>query len=81
MDADLTGQKVNVVELTPSQFIKTKLATNKLGIQKTGSKIKLWINDNQVNEIPFEKFFGNNVGFELLGKVKYEIDNLVVVNR
>jgi hypothetical protein len=75
------GQKVNAVELTPSQFIKTKLAANKLGIQKSGGKIKFWINDNQVNEIPFEKFFGNNVGFELLGKGKYEIDNLVVVNR
>jgi hypothetical protein len=75
------GQRTNVIDWTPSSAIKIKLATNKMGIQKSGNKIKIWINDNQVGEIPFEKFFGNNVGFELVGKAKYEIDNLVVGNR
>jgi hypothetical protein len=75
------GQRVAIIDWTPSPAINTKPVRNKLGLQKVGSRIKILINDNPVNEIAYEKFYGNLVGFELVGKGKYEIDNLVFGNR
>ena len=41
--------------------------------------LKLYINDHLVNTTPYQKFFGNKIGFALNRNISVEIDNLFVM--
>ncbi len=52
--------------------------TNKLRVQKTGNEILFYINDRYVGKIPYQSFFGDQVGFMLYQRQQIAVDYLVV---
>ena len=52
--------------------------TNKLRVQKTGNEILFYINERYVGKIPYQSFFGDQVGFMLYQRQQIAVDYLVV---
>ena len=51
---------------------------NKIKIVKSGNLLRLYINDQYVNEAPYSKFFGNYIGFSVYNRQEISIDYLNV---
>ena len=49
---------------------------NKIKIVKSGKLLRLYINDQYVNEAPYSKFFGNYIGFSVYDKQEISVDYL-----
>ena len=67
-----------LVGWTESDHIYTYDGTNKLSIKKSDNQLKFYINDNYVDQTPFERFFGNAIGYVIWRNQKIEIDNLII---
>lgn len=52
--------------------------TNKLRVQKTGNEILFYINERYVGKIPYQSFFGDQVGFMMYQAQQIAVDYLVV---
>ncbi len=52
--------------------------TNKLRVQKTGNEILFYINERYVGKIPYQSFFGDQVGFMLYQRQQIAVDYIVV---
>jgi hypothetical protein len=74
----IDGQRENIIDWNASSYINKKNTTNKLAIVRNKDKLKFYINDHQVNEIPYTKFLGNKIGFFIGNKIKIAVDNLIV---
>ncbi|MBN1948662.1 MAG: hypothetical protein JW784_02865 [Candidatus Cloacimonetes bacterium] len=66
------------VEWTQNAYINTQSINNKLTLRKVGDQLKFYINDNYVNQIQFESFFANSLGFVVWEAQTIEIDDLIV---
>jgi hypothetical protein len=51
---------------------------NKIKIVKTNNLIRIYINDQYINEAPYSKFFGDYIGFSVYKKQEISIDYLNV---
>ena len=66
-----------IIPFTSNDAIRTGAgATNKIKIEKHGSLIRFYINDQYMNEAPFQPFFGNKFGYTVYFKQKIVVDNL-----
>lgn len=73
------GTRHKMVPWTKTSYINQgNGATNKLTIRKTGNIIKFYVNDNYLNQLTFESFFGNRIGFVVYKNQKIAIDYLRV---
>ena len=63
---------------THSNYINTNGESNELSIKKIDNKLKFYINDNFVNQIDFEEFFANGIGFVIWGQQTIEIEDLMI---
>ncbi|MEN8119558.1 MAG: caspase family protein [Bacteroidota bacterium] len=61
-----------------TNHISQSSITNKLRVQKSGNEILLFINDKYVAKIPYEPFFGDQVGFVVYQKQQIAVDNFIV---
>ncbi|MCF6240530.1 MAG: caspase family protein [Bacteroidales bacterium] len=52
--------------------------TNKLRVQKTGNEVLFYINERYVGKIPYQSFFGDQVGFMMYQRQQIAVDYLVV---
>lgn len=73
------GQWKALIDWTPSTQINRGNLTNSLAVEKSGDKIKFYVNDHLVDERPYQKGLGKRIGFILNGPMAVEIDNLTVV--
>lgn len=78
VEKSIDGQWENITHWNSSSYINKKNAINKLAILKNKDKLEFYINDRQVNEIPYAKFLGNKIGFLIGNKIKIAVDNLIV---
>ncbi|WP_435414819.1 hypothetical protein [Polaribacter aestuariivivens] len=68
-----------IIPFTETNAIKVgKDLSNKLKIVKSGNLLRFYINDQYVNETPFEPFFGNKLGYTIYHDKKIAIDYLTV---
>ena len=67
-----------LVNWKKTPHINKTTTTNKLRIQKSGDEIMFFINDQYVAKIPFQPFFGNQVGFMLYQQQQVAADYMVV---
>lgn len=51
---------------------------NKIKIVKTNNLLRIYINDQYINEAPYSKFFGDYVGFSVYNKQEISVDYLNV---
>ena len=69
------GKYEDLVPWTVSSYInKWNGATNKIKIIKDGSYLKLFINDNYVNQVSATSFYGQKIGFTIYKDQKIEVN-------
>ncbi|MBN1252065.1 MAG: caspase family protein [Bacteroidales bacterium] len=77
-----TGKKGSyLINWKKTQYISTSSITNKLRIQKQNNELEFFINDKYVAKIPFEQFFGNQIGFMMYQTQQIAVDYLVVYGK
>ena len=69
--------KYLIKEQKTSHISKTSI-TNKLRVQKHNNELDFFINDKYVARIPYQPFFGNQIGFMLYQNQQIAVDYLVV---
>ncbi len=68
-----------IIPFTSNDAVKTGIgASNKIKIVKSGSLLRFYINDQYMNEAPFEPFFGNKFGYTAYHEQKIAVDYLGV---
>lgn len=73
------GQKAKyLINWKSSPYIKENSITNKLRIQKTGQELNFFVNDKYLAKVPFEPFFGNQVGFMLYQEQEVAAEYMIV---
>jgi hypothetical protein len=73
------GQKPKyLVNWKTSPYIKKNNITSKLRIQKTGQELSFFVDDKFLIKIPFEPFFGNQIGFMLYQQQEIAAQYLIV---
>ena len=66
-----------IIPITFSSAIKTgENQLNKLKIVKSGGLLRFYINDQYINETPFENFFGNKIGYTIYYDRKIAVEYL-----
>ena len=74
-----TGKKGQyLIEWKKTPYINANAITNKLKIQKSGQELLFFINDKMVATIPFEPFFGNQLGFMLYQRQEIACEYMLV---
>ena len=73
------GRWKTLIDWTPSSHINAGNLTNTLAVEKSGDRIKLFVNDHLIAQQHYGQPFGSTIGFGLNGKIAVEIDNLMVV--
>jgi S1-C subfamily serine protease len=68
----------NLVNWRKSSLINYGNTANKLGVAKIGKELVLVINDEPVDKLPFQEFYGNKIGFCVWPKMEIAADNLIV---
>jgi hypothetical protein len=73
------GQKPRyLINWKSSPHIKENSMTNKIRIQKTGTELSFFANDKFLAKVPFEPFFGNQLGFMLYQEQEIAAQYLIV---
>ena len=68
-----------LIPWTESTALNTKAyQPNKIKIVKSNNLLRIYINDQYVNEAPYSKFFGDYIGFSVYNKQEISIDYLNV---
>jgi len=66
-----------IIPLTNSSaIVQVENKANKIKIVKSGALLRFYINDQYVNEAPFEPFFGNKFGYTIYYDRKIAVDYL-----
>jgi hypothetical protein len=74
-----SGQKPRyLINWKSSPHIKENSMTNKIRIQKTGMELSFFANDKFLAKVPFEPFFGNQLGFMLYQEQEIAAQYLIV---
>jgi len=74
-----TGKKGQyLIDWKKTPFINANSITNKLKIQKSGQELMFYINDNLVSTIPFQPFFGNELGYMLYQRQEVACEYMLV---
>ena len=72
-------KSIKLIPWTSTSALNTQAyQANKIKIVKSGNLLRLYINDQYVNEAPYSKFFGNYIGFSVYNKQEISIDYLKV---
>jgi len=72
-------KSIKLIPWTSTSALNTQAyQANKIKIVKAGNLLRLYINDQYVNEAPYSKFFGNYIGFSVYNKQEVSIDYLNV---
>ena len=72
-------KSIKLIPWTRTSALNTQAyQANKIKIVKSGNLLRLYINDQYVNEAPYSKFFGNYIGFSVYNKQEISIDYLKV---
>lgn len=75
----INGKEEVIFKWAKSPYInKNNGVSNVLAVRKERNHYKFYINNNYVNEIDFEPFYGNNLGFVLYNQQKIGIDYLTI---
>lgn len=72
-EAKAGGKGEYLIDPTSSKFIKTGGAVNKIRVQYQKGVYSFFINQNYVTRLPFERFYGDNLGLVLYGQQEVEI--------
>lgn len=72
-----TGEFFDFVQVTPSSLINN-YSYNTLTIRKVAGQYYFFINQQLVHQMPFEPFFGNEIGFQVAPMSAVQIDYLHV---
>ena len=68
-----------LIPWTETSALNTKAyQPNKIKVIKTNNLLRIYINDQYVNEAPYSKFFGDYIGFSVYNKQEISIDYLNV---
>ncbi len=67
-----------LVDWKKTTFINQNTFTNKLKIQKLGKELLFFINDKIVEKIPFQPFFGNQIGYMLYQRQQIACEYMLV---
>ncbi len=68
-----------IIPFTDSEAVKTGIGQkNKLKIVKSGSLLRFYLNNQYLNEAPFQNFFGNSIGYTVYYEQKISVDNLEI---
>lgn len=74
-----SGQKPRyLINWKSSPHIKENSMTNKIRIQKAGMELSFFANDKFLAKVPFEPFFGNQLGFMLYQEQEIAAQYLIV---
>ncbi len=66
-----------IIPFTESDAVKTGIGQkNKIKIVKSGKLLRFYLNNQYLNEAPFQNFFGNSIGFTVYHEQKISVDNL-----
>ena len=66
-----------LIPWTKTDALKTQAySANKIKIVKTNKLLRLYINDQYVDEAPYTEFFGNYIGFSVYNKQEISVDYL-----
>ncbi len=73
------GDEEKIISWTKSSYINTgNGASNTLKIRKQGEKYKFYINNSYVNQMDFEPFHGDKIGYVVFNRQEIAIDYLTV---
>jgi tetratricopeptide (TPR) repeat protein len=72
------GRWQTLIDWTKSAHINRGNLTNTLAVEKSGERIKFYVNGHVVAESAYEKGFGRRIGFSLNNKMAVDFDNLTV---
>ncbi len=72
------GRWKTLLGWTKSAHINQGNLTNTLAVEKSGERIRFYVNNHFIAETSYEKQFGRKIGFSLNDKMAVEIDNLRV---
>lgn len=68
-----------IIPFTESEAIKKgSYKTNKVKIVKSDNLLRFYINDQYVNEVPYESFFGNKLGYTVYHDQRIDVNYLDV---
>lgn len=72
----------NLVDWTfNSSIVQTDYTFNKMKIEKSGNNYSFYVNGTYLTQIPYEAFFGQQIGFELEDNQSISVDDLIVNNQ
>lgn len=77
IDKSYMNEYSDIVKWTLSSYIQQK-SYNTLTVRKVGSTIYYFINSNLVYSMPFESFYGDEIGYQISATVKISIDYIRV---
>lgn len=66
------------VDWKASGYINTYGGSNKLGVKKVDEQLKFYINNSYVDQIAFEYFFDDGVGFAVWRNQTIAVDDLII---
>lgn len=72
------GKNRIIIKPTKNDKINKKNAENKIVISKEDKDYNFYINGSLVETIPFQKFYGNKIGFAVNTQMKVEIENIKI---
>jgi hypothetical protein len=72
------GSWQTLIDWTKSAYINRGNLTNTLAVEKSGDRIKFYVNGHAVAESAYRKCFGRRIGISLNNKMAVDIDNLTV---
>ena len=72
------GRWQTLIDWTKSAYINRGNLTNTLAVEKSGDRIRFYVNGHAVAESAYQKCFGQRIGFSLNNKMAVDIDNLTV---
>lgn len=78
IDKEQHGESTTLVDWKKSSRINTNGIRNSLQLEKEGNKINFYINGSYVDQIEFESFFGDGVGFVIWNDQTIEIEHITV---
>ncbi|MGD9977092.1 MAG: caspase family protein [Bacteroidales bacterium] len=74
IDKSYLNEYTTQVEWTQSSYVYTNATYNTLTVRKAGSRLYYFINGNLVHSMPFESFYGDEIGFQVSATIQIEVD-------
>ena len=65
----------------PNPAVNQGNSMNTLTLEKEGREFEVFINGRLIHRMPFQPFFGQNIGFLLYNRIQIAVDNLIVATK